>query len=88
MYNICMGRLWVVINNGKLKIGIVFPGDHNPPHVHIKFPGADAKINIKNQKVVKSKGFSKKAVRDLKKLVRENKKKLLDKWEDFYGKEE
>lgn len=88
MYIICMGKFWTILKAGKVKIGIVDTNDHNPPHVHVKAPGAKAKININDSEVVSAKGFNKQALKDLQKAVKDEKEVLLEKWEEFYGKED
>ena len=88
MYNICMGKFWTILSSGKVRIGIIDSNDHNPPHVHVKAPGAKAKINILDSRIVSSKGFSKQSLKELQKSVKDQKEMLLEKWEEFYGKED
>lgn len=83
-----MGKFWAILKSGKVKIGIVDTNDHNPPHVHVKAPGAKAKIIIETSEIVAAKGFTKQALRDLQRAVKDQKVVLLEKWEEFYGEEE
>jgi hypothetical protein len=71
-----------IIRTGNLQIR-VYPKDHNPPHVHVIGPDAEAKIRLHDLQCYYSKGFSKRALKQIKSYLKQNKKLLLEAWDDY-----
>lgn len=62
---------------------VIYPKDHDPPHVHVIGPGAEAKFLIDSLDCVYSRGFSKRALREIRDYLRVRKGILLEAWHDY-----
>ena len=66
---------------------VIFPDDHDPPHVHVFHGGETCKIYLAGPRVAErlrsslSVANPRKALR----LVRDNRARLLDEWEKLQG---
>lgn len=66
---------------------LVYPGDHNPAHVHVRKAGCSIKVEFADS-VVRARnniGFSEKEVSRIIALVEENQQFLLQSWEAING---
>ena len=66
----------------------ILSDDHIPEHVHIYSPKkhmseCEAKITIKHQKVIFSKGYKPKELKLLQEFVKTNKIRLIEKWKEI-----
>ena len=66
----------------KFKV-IIYPQDHNPPHVHILGAGCEAKINIENLDCYYCKGFSDKDIRRITKFISERIDDIWEAWNEY-----
>lgn len=62
---------------------VMYPKDHNPPHVHVISPDAEAKFDIQTFECLFSRGFSKKDIRRIKEYLSARKKHLMEAWHDY-----
>ena len=66
---------------------VIFPDDHDPPHVHVFHGGETCKIYLAGPRVAEKPRCSL-SVANLRKalrLVRDNRARLLDEWENLHG---
>lgn len=61
----------------------IYPKDHNPPHVHVIGPGSEAKFLLRDMECVFSRGFSSKAIKDIRKFLKDRKKLLEEAWNEY-----
>ena len=61
--------------------------DHGSPHCHAVGSGCKAKIYLSDFEVVQLVGFSKKDIKQIVELVKDHRQQLLDKWEEYHGKD-
>jgi len=68
---------------------IIWPADHEPPHVHVFKGDGEAKIHIGNDKhapaFVSITGWTKRDAKFIWNIVAEHQEKLLDAWEKIHG---
>ena len=62
---------------------VVYPNDHNPPHVHVLSPDGEAKFLLKDFECIFVRGFSKSDIRRLRAFLRERKDILEEAWDDY-----
>ena len=55
-----------------------------PPHIHIEYGENYAKFWLEPVEIEKSVGFNASEINHLRKLVEENKKKLMEEWHGFF----
>ncbi len=67
---------------GNLRV-VIYPKDHQPPHVHVIGPDGEAKFELKNFECIFVRGFSKGDVRRMKTFLRERKTLLKEAWDDY-----
>ena len=67
---------------GNLRV-VVYPKDHNPPHVHVIGPEGEAKFELESFECISVKGFSNRDVRRIRDFLRERKKMLMEAWDDY-----
>jgi hypothetical protein len=67
---------------GNLRI-VIYPNDHNPPHVHVIGPEGEAKFELKTLKCIFVKNFSKRDVRRMQEFLLERRELLLEIWNDY-----
>ena len=58
---------------------------NEPPHIHIDKDGSSAKFWLKKVSLANNIGFAKQELNELHKLVTENKKLFLDKWNEYFS---
>jgi hypothetical protein len=80
MYNIRMSP--TVFESKRLKFKIHFK-DHNPPHVHVEGPDAEAVFDLDVCRCVQNNGFSEKAIRQIEKRIDEMKQIFLEAWDEY-----
>lgn len=80
MYNIHMP---VVLRYKNIKI-IIFFKDHNPPHVHVIGPGAEAKFEINPISCYFSRGFKRKFLLEMAEYLEEHKDLLIEAWSEYH----
>jgi hypothetical protein len=57
-----------ILRTRKLKVRL-YPRDHNPPHVHVVGPDAEAKFELTGMKCVFSRGFSASALKQIREFL-------------------
>ena len=62
--------------------------DHEPPHVHIIAPGAEAKVRIVDGHIYSSKGFNKRTLDRLVNEIERSKVKLEERWNEIHQEKE
>lgn len=80
MYTIIMSP--TVFEAKNLKFMIYFK-DHNPPHVHVVGPGAEAVFDLETCECTQNSGFSSTAINRIAEIVREKKQAFLEAWDDY-----
>lgn len=71
----------VVFRTENLKY-VIYPQDHQPAHVHVIGPDAEAKFEIKTLKLMTNYGFNEKTLRKITKYLKERQNSLLEAWND------
>jgi len=56
-----------------------------PPHVHVYHDRKSVKIWLKSMSVVNNKGYSDQEINRLLAIVKENRKKWMEAWNEFFG---
>ena len=74
-----------IIRHTGIRVDII-PGDHVPPHVHVYGGGGQAVISLDLLKVRDVRGMRPADVARARRLVAENRDKLLRKWGTWNGK--
>lgn len=64
---------------------IIWPDDHEPPHVHVFKDDGEAKVSIQNPQLVLTIGLSKQEARFVLNTVIEHQDTLLKEWEKIHG---
>lgn len=62
---------------------VIYPKDHNPPHVHILGPNAEAKFLIDSLECIYSRGFSEKALKQIRDYLIEKRTFLMEAWHEY-----
>lgn len=60
---------------------------NEPPHVHVDNGGSTAKFWLEPVGLARSAGFAAKDINAILKLVRDNRKQLLEAWHGYFGTE-
>lgn len=76
----------VVMRVGRIRF-VIYPKDHRPAHVHVFAAGAEAKIEILTGTVVRSRGFTLAALKQIQAAVVSNSGLILEAWRDNEGEE-
>ena len=71
-----------IIRTKNLRIR-VYPKDHDPAHVHVTAPNAEAKIRLSDCKAYFSKGFTKMALSRIEIFIEQHKEILLKAWHEY-----
>jgi len=71
-----------VLRTKNLRV-VIYPKDHNPPHIHILGSDQEAKFIIETLECYYSRGFTEKALRDIKKYLEDKKSFLLEAWNEY-----
>ncbi|HKP76466.1 MAG TPA: DUF4160 domain-containing protein [Longimicrobiaceae bacterium] len=58
----------------------IYPGDHEPPHVHVRYAGAKVIVTIETGEVRRNRGMKKQDVTEAKRLVHAAREDLLLAW--------
>ena len=65
-----------------------YSNEHEPKHIHVtdgrRRPGLEVKIELESLKISKVKGFSKRDVNQIVKIVAAYQQHLLDEWEGYF----
>ncbi|MEI7843808.1 MAG: DUF4160 domain-containing protein [Gallionellaceae bacterium] len=64
---------------------IIWPDDHEPPHIHVFKGAGEAKVSIDKPRLVFLIGLSKQEARFILNTVIEHQKTLLKEWEKIHG---
>lgn len=59
-------------------------GRLEPPHVHARKGGAEAKVWLDGCDVVYAHGFNPRELRSIRELVKDNREKLLQAWHEYF----
>ncbi len=62
---------------------VIYPKDHEPAHVHVIGPDAEAKFEIKSMECIENFGFSEKSLRRIKEYLKERRSILLEAWNEY-----
>lgn len=63
-----------------------YAGDRGePPHVHIERDESEAKFWLSPTRLQNNKGFSRKEINRIQRLVEENQEQLVGSWNEFFG---
>jgi hypothetical protein len=71
-----------ILRTKNISIKIYFK-DHNPPHVHVVAPDAEAKFCLETCEWISSRGFSEKALSKIKPFLLKNKELLMEAWDEY-----
>lgn len=71
-----------IIQTKNLRV-MVYLHDHFPPHVHVIGPNQEAKFLIETLECTYSRGFSEKALGQIKDFLEDKKKILMEAWDEF-----
>jgi hypothetical protein len=74
-----------IIRTGNLHLRI-YAKDHNPPHVHVVGPDAEAKIRLSDSRCIYSEGFSARALHRIEAFVKQHNQLLIEAWHDYQEK--
>jgi hypothetical protein len=64
---------------------IIWPADHEPPHIHVFKGDGEAKVSIDKPRLALVIGLSKQEARFILNTVIEHQKTLLKEWEKIHG---
>ena len=64
---------------------VIFTNDHDPPHVHVFGPGAEAKVSLDPVGLDWTAGFKKGDLRRILNEVQDQRDLLLEKWNEIHG---
>jgi hypothetical protein len=62
---------------------VIYPKDHNPPHVHVLGPAMEAKFLLDPLECVYSRGFSEKSLKQVRDYLKDKKSFLLEAWHEY-----
>ncbi len=62
-----------------------YSNDHLPIHIHIERDNKTAKFNIENLELICSRKFNASELKEIRKLVEENKKLFINKWNEYFN---
>ncbi len=61
------------------------PRTEEPPHVHIDRDNLSAKFWLNPVSLGRNRGFSARELRQVERIVRENRQQLLEAWNEYFG---
>ncbi len=64
---------------------MIFSHDHEPPHVHAISPNGSARVMISNAMCVKSRGYSKKDIRQIEAFIKSKRVKFMEAWNEIHN---
>ncbi len=62
---------------------VIYPHDHQPPHVHVIGPGAEAKFDLETFRCLMNRGFDRATVSRFRKFLKERQETLLEAWHEY-----
>jgi len=71
-----------VLRTSNVRI-VVYPKDHNPPHVHVIGPRAEAKFRIEDLECYFNRGFSKKQLSRIKEFLKDKVDLCMEAWSEY-----
>ncbi|MEW6579192.1 MAG: DUF4160 domain-containing protein [Chloroflexota bacterium] len=74
----------VVLRKGQFEV-VIYTKDHDPPHVHVKSAGKEARITLKPVEVLDNWGFRPSEIRAILELIQAHQHGLLRKWNEFHS---
>lgn len=81
MHTIYVGKVFTL---GQLDF-VIYPKDHEPPHVHVKSTYGEAVLTIETQELMKVFGFRKATVNRIQDEVRRRRDELMEVWNEMQG---
>jgi hypothetical protein len=63
---------------------VIFPRDHEPPHIHAIGPGAEAVFRLNNLELIRSRGFDSRAVEKIRQFLETRRNELLEAWNEIH----
>jgi len=63
-----------------------FSNEHEPIHIHIEKSDKYAKIDVKSIEVIENYKFTSKELKELVKIVKANQEKIVEAWNEYFGK--
>ena len=63
---------------------VVYPSDHQPPHVHVIGPEAEAKFRIEDLHCFYCRGFTRRHIEELRAFLEPRKDQLKEAWETYH----
>lgn len=72
----------VVLRTKNLRV-VIYPKDHQPPHVHVLGPDAEAKFTIEKLECYFSRGFSQKELKRIKSFLKAKKDICMEAWYEY-----
>ncbi len=64
---------------------LVHTDDHPPPHVHVRRPGGEAKVNLAPVGLARARGLALHDAVEAVRLVEHNRERLLSAWRRIHG---
>lgn len=65
-----------------------YSNDHSPSHVHIEKERSTAKFDLESLELIKSKRFTAAEIRQMRRMVFENRGILKSKWDEYFNSDE
>ena len=66
---------------------VVYSKDHAPPHIHAIAPDAEAVFNLNDLTLIRSNGFSGRAIEVIREFITLRQIDLLEAWNEIHGEE-
>lgn len=66
----------------------ILPGDHDPPHVHVRHGGGSVVVSIESEAFRKVRGISEVNITRAIRIIREHRAELLALWIEWHSTEE
>lgn len=68
---------------GKIRV-VVYPNDHDPAHVHVKAPDAEARVRIADMAIMSYYGFDRATLKQIVAALTPNRELLQEAWDEFH----
>jgi hypothetical protein len=62
---------------------VIYPKDHQPPHVHVLGPNAEAKFRLDDMTCFYSRGFSNQALSEIEAFLKTKTTLLMEVWNEY-----
>ena len=72
----------IILRTRNLSVRI-YPKDHDPAHVHVVGPDAEAKFRLDSFECIFARGFTQKALKQIKSFLKERKSLLMEAWNEY-----